>query len=154
MEGYGGAGGRVADTKGREEALGEVGGAPHQGPLTPFSTSPPSPPPPSGPWRGRRPRQTDSIVSARRRRHLLLLLLVRLLLLLFLSATQTPGSGGETGWGVGVGEGEGDGQMNTMKSLTRATLTPATPPSSIHLWVRISLFPMGQNCCPLLLAPV
>lgn len=54
-------------------------------------------------------------------------------------------------------EREGGGQMNTMKRLTRTTLTPP----SIHLWVQISLFPTGRLlpspplCCvtPLLSVP-
>lgn len=54
-------------------------------------------------------------------------------------------------------EGEGGGQMNTMKRLTRTTLTPSLPPSSsIHLWVQISLFPTGRllPSPPLPLSPV
>lgn len=49
-------------------------------------------------------------------------------------------------------EGEGGGQMNTMKRLTRTTLTPLLHPPFIFGCG--SLYSLWAGCCPLLLSPV
>lgn len=68
-----------------------------------------------------------------------------------LSATQTPGADGETEEGgrrKRQKEGEGGG-ANEHNEETDTDYADHLPPSSIHLWVRISLFPTDR----LLLSP-
>lgn len=77
--------------------------------------------------------QTDSIVSTPCR---------RLLLLSLLSATQTPGADGETEEGEEK-ETESRGGWWANEHNEKTDTDYPDPPSSIHLWVRISLFPTG-----------
>lgn len=80
--------------------------------------------------------QTDSIMSTPCRR--------RLLLLPLLSATQTPGAEGETEEGEEKRPRRGGWWANEHNEETDTDYPDPPPPSSIHLWVRISLFPMGK----------
>lgn len=79
--------------------------------------------------------QTDSIVSTPCR--------LLLLLLSLLSATQTPGADGETEEGEEKETDSRGGWWANEHNEETDTNYP-DPPSSIQLWVRISLFPTGR----------
>lgn len=107
-------------------------GAPHRGPLT---------------WslarRGTRPRQTASC----------LLPAASSSSSLFYQPHRPQGlTERQKGGGERDREGEGGGQMNTMKRLTRTTLTPLLHPPFIFGCG--SLYSLWAGCCPLLLSPV